>query len=114
MSSTHNIRLTGIFATKQNSTHYDTIVKLKDFDEAMVVNNIAFAFHPSFFRRLWFSIAESKPFLCSGYGISRGDYRKTVEENINTTKTDKVVYLKDLGNVNNFTWSPSEIDYVTY
>jgi hypothetical protein len=115
MSSTHNIRLTGIFATKQGGkAEYDTIVTLKDFDEAMVVNNIAFAFHPSFFRRLWFSIAESKSYLSSGYGHSRKDYTSSISKAIDTSKSDKVIYTKDLGDIDSFTWSPEDIDNVTH
>tara|TARA_R110002096_G_scaffold333102_1_gene527129 strand:- start:294 stop:1061 length:768 start_codon:yes stop_codon:yes gene_type:complete len=114
MSSTHNIRLTGIFATKQRGTEYDVIVNLKDFDKAMVVNNIAFAFHPSFFRRLWFSIAESKPFLSSGYGQSRKNYKQSVEKTLDTSKSDKVIFTKDLGDVDEFTWSPEDIESVTF
>ena len=114
MSSTHNIRLTGIFATKQRGTEYDVIVNLKDFDKAMVVNNIAFAFHPSFFRRLWFSIAESKPFLSSGYGQSRKNYKQSVEKTLDTSKSDKVIFTKDLGDVDEFTWSPDDIESVTF
>lgn len=114
MSSSHNIRLTGIFSTKQSNTNYDTIVKLKDFDEAMVVNNIAFAFHPSFFRRLWFSIAESYSFLSSGYGTSRKNYKDVVCKAIDTSNTDKVVFTRDLGELDNFSWSVEDIDSVTF
>jgi hypothetical protein len=113
MSSTHNIRLTGIFATKQIRTEYDVIVNLKDFDSPMVVNNIAFAFHPSFFRRLWFSIAEAKSFLAYGYGQARGDYRDSVEKSIDTSKSDKVIFTKNLGDIDNYTWSPEDIESVT-
>tara|TARA_B110000116_G_C16768965_1_gene552326 strand:- start:510 stop:1277 length:768 start_codon:yes stop_codon:yes gene_type:complete len=114
MSATHNIRLTGVFATKQRNTNYDVIVKLKDFDKAMVLNNIAFAFHPSFFRRLWFSIAESKPFLSSGYGQSRSNYKESIQKSLDTSKSDKVIFTKDLGDVYEFTWSPDDIESVTF
>jgi hypothetical protein len=80
----------------------------------MVVNNIAFAFHPSFFRRLWFSIAESKPFLSSGYGQSRKNYKQSVEKTLDTSKSDKVIFTKDLGDVDEFTWSPEDIESVTF
>ena len=115
MSSTHNIRLTGVFPTKQNSTEYDVIIKLKDFDQVMVLNNIAFAFHPSFFRRLWFAVAEGKSFLSSGYGRSRKDYKESVGKSIDTSKSDKVIFTKDLANLSGkYTWSPDEIEEVSF
>jgi hypothetical protein len=80
----------------------------------MVVNNIAFAFHPSFFRRLWFSIAESKPFLSNGYGRSRKDYKESVEKSIDTSKSDKVIFTQDLGDIGKFSWLPEEIESVTF
>jgi hypothetical protein len=80
----------------------------------MVVNNIAFAFHPSFFRRLWFSIAESKSYLSSGYGHSRKDYISSISKAIDTSKSDKVIYTKDLADIDSFTWSPEDIDNVTH
>ena len=47
-----------------------TQVLLKDYDERFVLNNIAFAFQPSFFRRLYFKYLETIANMCSGYGSS--------------------------------------------
>jgi len=113
MSSTHNIRLTGIFNTKQNNTDYHVIIKLKDFDERMVLNNVAFAFHPSFFRRLWFSVAESKSFLSSGYGRVQGNYDNVIREEIKTESSDKVLFFKCLKDLDKYSFKPEQVeDYI--
>lgn len=70
--SSHNIKLVGLFASKQKKD-YVVEVLIKDFDERFVLNNVAFAFHPSMFRRLWFSHVESESFWDWGYGSTMGE-----------------------------------------
>ncbi len=41
------------------------------------MNNFAFAFHPSFFRRLWFKYIETKPYFNGRYW---GDVRNPFEK----------------------------------
>jgi len=66
---TNAIKIIGFFDSDQNSKRLLTEVLIKDLDEKMVINNISFAFHPSFFRRLYFKHIESEEFLdYFGYG----------------------------------------------
>ncbi len=51
-----------------------TMVKLKDFWQQVVINNFAFAFHPSFFRRLWFRYIETKSYRDGGYWRPKEKY----------------------------------------
>lgn len=70
--SKNRVRLVGVFDKKtKNSTRFITYITIKDFDDPMVLNNIAFSFHPSFFRRLHFAHCESLPhWYVGGYGTS--------------------------------------------
>lgn len=71
---THNVKLTGYFASKQrNDVTWFNNITIKDFDQRFVINNIAFAFHPSFFRRVWFRALETTDFIDTfGYGGAKG------------------------------------------
>lgn len=69
--STHNVKLVGFFYTVHDSKDMMTEVLIKDHDERFVLNNVAYAFHPSFFRRLWFSHLEAQPFHDSSYGRNK-------------------------------------------
>lgn len=65
---THNVRLIGFFATSQKE-ELVTFVEIKSLDERFVMNSIAFSFHPSFFRRIFFKHLETKEYLSTwGYG----------------------------------------------
>lgn len=66
--SKNNVRLVGVFDLQFGDTRSITEVLIKDFDERFVINNIAFSFHPSFFRRIWFAVIEAEDFIYSGYG----------------------------------------------
>tara|TARA_R110000851_G_scaffold185935_2_gene335198 strand:+ start:29 stop:808 length:780 start_codon:yes stop_codon:yes gene_type:complete len=113
MASNYNIRLTGVFAVKQGSINDYDIVYLKKFDETLVINNIAFALHPSFFRRIWFGIAESKEYLSSGYGKAiKTDYHKVVMDKLGS-ESDKTIVFKCLEDLNNFKFTPDNIEGVT-
>jgi len=63
----HDIRIVGYFDL-DFGVRSVTEVLIKDFGERFVINNIAYAFHSSFFRRLWFSVIEAEEFIYSGYG----------------------------------------------
>ncbi len=115
MASKRNIRLTGVFATNQkDGKKVVQVITLKDFDSALVINNIAFAFHPSFFRRLWFSILEGKEYWASGYGQSIPDYKKYVEGELTGGKSDETLYFKNLENIYKFDWDDKDLDKVTF
>lgn len=71
-NQTHSIKLVGIFCTKNivKGENIDSIemVTIKDFYQQFVLNNLAFSFHPSFFRRIWFRFAETTSYRTFGYG----------------------------------------------
>lgn len=78
--SKYAVRLVGRFDSAQaNRTNYVVDVVIKDYNERFVLNNVAFSFHPSFFRRLWFSHLEGESFIDYGYG-SPSDKGKHIKE----------------------------------
>lgn len=114
MASTRNIRVTGVFASSQNNgVRAYQIITLKDFDSALVINNIAFAFHPSFFRRLWFSILEGKSYWSMGYGSTINKYYNVVKEELTGGKSDEVLFFKTLNDISNYDWSIDDLEDVT-
>lgn len=91
---THNVKLTGYFASRQlnDVTWFNSIV-IKDFDQRFVINNIAFAFHPSFFRRIWFRALETTDFIDNfGYGSPKS-YDYCIEQITNMKLKHKVEIL---------------------
>lgn len=108
-ASTHNIRLTGIFSLQWAKGTKVQVVTLKDFDESLVLNNIAFAFHPSFFRRIWFSVMEGKEYWRSGYGSNQAEYKKHSLGCLKGVKADNVIYFKSLMSLRKFDYEPEEI-----
>lgn len=74
LSQSFNLKLVGVFRTYNHSGDCNngllTMVRIKESDERMVLNSLAFSFHPSFFRRFWFRLLETTPYWSSGYGSS--------------------------------------------
>lgn len=69
LSRTFNVKLVGVFTTKHYKTGVDMVmVNIKDTDERFVMNNLAFAYNPAFFRRFWFKWFETTNFFQNGYG----------------------------------------------
>lgn len=96
-----NIKLVGMFYTEQNGKDFMTEVLIKDFDQRFVLNNVAFAFHPSFFRRLWFSHLEGE--LCAdtcGYGrtASGNKLERYIKKEHAKGSAILLPSLEDLGN----------------
>ena len=115
MASNYNIRVTGIFASNQsNNTKTYEVITLKDFDSALVINNIAFAFHPSFFRRIWFSIAEQWEYLSGGYGSAITEYREVAKTFLTGGESDKTIYFRNLQDISTFKWNDKNIDKVIF
>lgn len=68
----YDLELIGIFNSYNNKgIEWFTEVEIKRFGENLVLNNVAFSFHPSFFRRITFGIRETYPSCDYGYGMSR-------------------------------------------
>lgn len=112
-SASNNVRIIGVLSNKMGSVEtYDFIV-LKDFDSALVINNIAFAFHPSFFRRIWLSKLESLSNWESGYGRLANNFLSVVLNEFDTNGSDEVIIFKGMNNrVYNF--DENTLDSVTY
>lgn len=72
LQSKYNLRIIGFFDCRQNGIDQKTSIIIKEIDERFTINNLAFSFHPSFFRRIWFKYLESKEFIASGYGRTTG------------------------------------------
>ena len=73
--SKNNVKLVGFFDLQFGDKRSIIEVLIKDFDERFVINNIAFSFHPSFFRRIWFSVVEAEEFVNSGYGSQTSEQK---------------------------------------
>lgn len=65
--ATHELRIIGVFSAQESG--WDELIKvtIKDFNQNLVLNSFAFAFHPSFFRRLWFKHLETQKYWRYGY-----------------------------------------------
>jgi hypothetical protein len=118
MACTRNIKLTGIFCTSVNGTTSNQVITLKDFDENLVLNNVAFAFHPSFFRRFWFSFLESKSYWSSSYGRVHSEYQSITQDLIKASGSDETKYFRSLTEVGNdsqnFSFEPEKVNEYTY
>lgn len=69
LNRTFNVRLVGAFPTKHGKTGRDVVmINIKNTDERFVMNNLAFSYNPSFFRRFWFKWLETTNFWEYGYG----------------------------------------------
>jgi len=116
MASTRNIRLTGVFATTQSGSRevYD-FVTLKDLDSTLVINNVAFAFHPSFFRRFWFGVVEGREYWNSGYGGTIDNYVKIAKKELAGGESDETLFFKSLSsNGGVYDWDIEDIPRITF
>lgn len=72
LQSKFNLRIIGMFSQslsgKNKYTACSCLVTIKDYGEPVVLNSLIYAFHPAFFRRIWFKWLETKKFCESGYG----------------------------------------------
>lgn len=96
MQSSYNVRIIGVFeSTYQSIIGVENII-IKDYDERFVINNIAFAFHPSFFRRIQFRFCE---IMGRGYGGSHGT--QEISQRIKQTNQtgDKCVMIPSLNSL---------------
>lgn len=68
LSQTFNVELIGCFETNSEGFKNVVFIDIKKLNDRFVLNNLAFAFHPAFFRRFWFKWLETKSFWTWGYG----------------------------------------------
>lgn len=71
LNRTFNVKLVGVFITEHKKVGTDIVcINIKETDESFVLNSLAFAFNPAFFRRFWFKWLEGTNFWERGYGRS--------------------------------------------
>lgn len=99
MQSTHNVQIIGVIYSDQNKVKYFVDVLIKDFDQRFVLNNVAFSFHVSFLRILYFKHIESEEFISVyGYGTPLDNssvIQKIKKENLKN-ETVLLPHLNDL------------------
>lgn len=113
LNSTFNIELVGcFFDINRNIDKNMVLVKIKGLDENFVLNNLAFAFHPAFFRRFWFKWIETKNFFHEGYGRSysisgegngfeKDPFGKTMKKILRMDQ-HQYIYLPEITELSNF------------
>lgn len=67
LQSKYDVQIVGCFGTSDSTKSFNQVI-LKNFGEVIVLNNMAAAFHPSFFRRLYFAHLESQNDFKIGWG----------------------------------------------
>lgn len=82
LNVTYSLKLTGVFSAHQNGCRADEFIAIKETEQNLVLNNLAFSFHPSFSRRIAFRFLETKTYLASGYGRPTGqtEYEQLCQE----------------------------------
>lgn len=105
LNRTFNIKLVGVFTTQHSKIGTDIVcVNIKDTDERFVMNNLAFAYNPAFFRRFWFKWLETTNFWESGYGITPTYRFGERNEGACLTKllppNEQVLFLPDIYHMN--------------
>ena len=68
LNRTFNVKLVGVFDSINEGVTNMVLVNIKDTDERFVLNSLAFAYNPAFFRRFWFKWLETTSMWTSGYG----------------------------------------------
>lgn len=98
MNIKYSIKVIGYFMSKQRNKTIDDIVEiqLKDFNENLALNTLAFALHPSFFRRLWFRHLESKEYWSSSYGYPYIEQQAIEYLELHCEEKGKKAYLPSL------------------
>ncbi len=114
MKSNYNVRVIGVFeSTYHNNGGFIGVenIVIKDFDERLILNSIAFAFHPSFFRRLQFRLCE---ILSRGYGGSHSTEK--ILNRLRTTEMtgDKSVMIPSLNSLDTGKFQDSEVERVNF
>lgn len=78
----YELKIIGFYAGMydQSDTHNYTFIALKEFGEPFIINNFAFAVHPSYFRRIKFRFMETLSYNELGYGRSFRSIEKEQQE----------------------------------
>lgn len=100
--SKYNVKLVGRFNSKMGGVDHIEDVIIKDTDERFVINSIACALHPGFYRRLMFAHKEATSFCEGGYGMSQ-DTCKVENDLKKSHKSGKAILLPAIGETDNGT-----------
>lgn len=93
LQAENDVQVIGVFESNQSGGVMINEVILKPYGMQLVLNNLAAAFHPSFFRRLWFRHLETSGFdFNSGYG-SIVSSLEALQKNIIETSQYKDPYI---------------------
>lgn len=95
----YNVKIVGFNNVSQRGDIMVVFMTIKDFNQRFVLNNIAFSFHPGFFRRIMFRHYETKEYLdILGYGIPQ-QTQDTIDIISTWTRHNAIVVtsLNDMG-----------------
>lgn len=99
----YSLKLVGVFSSHQSqSIRSDEFITIKDTYQNFILNSVAFSYHPSFFRRLWFKFIETKDYRDDGYGRSTdGDEFKRLcrEYHGKTNPRAKSIIIPSVANI---------------
>ena len=71
----YDVKIIGLCCTNYGVSSEIVSICIKDYTENIVLNKFAFAFHPSFFRRLFFKYIEASDNIRPGYGAPMDEDR---------------------------------------
>lgn len=110
-SKDYDIKLVGAFCSQQGDIYDTQFITIKDTYQNLVLNNLAFAFHPSYFRRIWFRYIETKDYRAYGYGRP-ADYnmlKTTCLEHCGKTGSKKRVVILPSIQHQGLNWNPKDV-----
>ncbi len=110
LNSKYDLRIMGFFPTHCNRGNIVTFVEIKKPEDRVVLNSIAYSFHPSFFRRLFFKYIESTDLIDSVHGRPMGvdSQRKYVNQYCLENNINKKILLPNLQD-DGHDWSVEEV-----
>ncbi len=80
LQADYDIRVIGVISAVETKVIMHDEIILKNYGETLVLNNLAAALHPAYFRRIWFKHLEnSGEKIASGYGRARNHFDMTDE-----------------------------------
>ena len=102
----YDVKVVGVYGSTGHSTGVkksrtmNLNIVIKDYTSRLVINNLAVAFHPAFFRRLIFKWKETFEFCDKGHGYTANN--SLIDEFVNdllNTKNDKFVIFEQVNNL---------------
>ncbi len=102
----YDVKVVGVYGSTGHSTGVkksrtmNLNIVIKDYTSRLVINNLAVAFHPAFFRRLIFKWKETFEFCDKGHGYTASNdlIDKFCTDFLNT-KNDKFVIFEQVNNL---------------